>query len=146
MFLSSKDGIACDFCGTSYKNQFSYYSTRATKHEITNNLRTTPQDAQMNRDMCVKCYDELMQKVKANIGKHQQGKIKCDLSKTYKSGTFVYYIMLFDHISVNKELSEDNQVKIERNVMDLNIISGFDKLLEQTQVTRKRIEDQGVWT
>jgi len=146
MFLPTKDGIICDFCGTIYKNQFAYYSTRTTKFDLINNLRTVPKDAQMHKDMCTTCYDELLEKVKASLGKHRRGKIKCDLSKTYGSGTFTYYVMLFDKVTVDKELSEDSQVKVESTVMDLNIIKGFDKLLEKTQVTKKKIEEQGVWT
>ena len=146
MLLSSKDGITCDYCGTIYKDQFTYYSTKATEHELINNRRSTPRDANFHSDMCVACYEMLLKDVKNNLGKHRKDKIKCDLSNIYKSGTFVYYIMLFDKVDVGRSQNKDNEVKIQRNIMDLNIINGFDKLLERTQVIKKKIEKQGTWS
>ena len=146
MFLPSKDGIVCDYCATTYKEQFKYYSTRAIEYQLVQNRRSAPKDTQFYSDMCEACYDMLLEDVKKHIGKHRKDKIKCDLSNTYKSGTFVYYIMYFDLVSVNKELAEEDQVKVEKNVMDLNIINGFNELVKRTQVTRKKIETQGVWT
>lgn len=110
------------------------------------NRRCTPKDSGFFSDMCVNCYDMLLKDVEKHLGKHRNDKIKCDLSKAYKSGTFVYYIMYFDKISVDKEAGEGNETKVEKNVMDLNIINGMDKLLERTKVTRKKIETEGAWT
>ena len=84
--------------------------------------------------------------VEKNLGPHKRSKIKCDLSKTYGSGTFVYYIMYFDEVSVDKDAAEGKDIEIEKNVMDLNIIKGMDKLLERTKVIRKKIESQGAWS
>lgn len=146
MFLPSKDGIVCDYCATTYKNQFKYYSTRAIEYQMTMNRRSMPQDSQFFSDMCESCYEMLLKDVKKHLGKHRKDKIKCDLSNAYKSGTFVYYIMFFDLVDVDKDRGEDNEVKVEKNVMDLNIINGFHDLVKRTQVTRKKIESEGVWT
>jgi hypothetical protein len=146
MFLPTKDGIICDYCGTSYKDQFEYYSTKATEHQFIKNQRSAPRDSGFHSDMCVGCYEMLLKDVKKHIGKHRKDKIKCDLSNAYKSGTFVYYIMYFDKIKVNKQGGEGNEIDIEKNVMDLNIINGMDKLLERTQVIKKKIKSQGAWT
>lgn len=146
MFLHTKDGIICDYCGVTYKDQFKYYSTRAVEYQLVNNQRSAPRDSGFHSDMCPSCYDMLLKDVEKHIGKHRKDKIKCDLSNAYKSGTFIYYIMYFDLITVDKDAGKENEVKVEKNVMDLNIINGMDKLLERTQVIRKKIESQGNWS
>lgn len=143
MFLPSNDGIICDFCGTIYKDQFEYYSTRSVEYQMLQNIRSAPRDAGLNSDICISCYNILMEDVKNNLGIHHKDKIKCDLSKTWKSGTFVYYIIYFDKVVVNRNSEEENQVKVEKNVMDLNVINGMDKLIERTQVIKKKTEIQG---
>ena len=145
MFLPSKDGIICDYCATTYKDKFKYYSTRATEHQIVQNRRSSPKDSGFYSDMCKACYEMLLKDVEKHIGTHRKDKIKCDLSNAYKSGTFVYYVMLFDLVSVDKDGGEDG-VKVEKNIMDLNIINGFNDLVKRTQVTKKKIESQGAWT
>jgi hypothetical protein len=148
MLLPDKDGIACDFCGTSYKERFTYYSTNATKHKITrhnkNLVRSPPQKVDFDRDMCTVCYEQLLDQVKANIAPAKRNAIKCDLSKTFKTENFEYYVVLFDLVDVDKNGSQE--VGVERNVMDLNIIVGFDELLKKLEVTKKKIQDQGIWT
>ncbi len=146
MFLHTKDGIICDYCATTYKDQFKYYSTRAVEYQLIQNQRSAPKDSGFYSDMCESCYDMLLEDVKKHIGKHHKNKIKCDLSNTYKSGTFVYYIMYFDLVDVDKDRGEDNAISVNKNVMDLNIIKGFNDLVKRTQVTRKKIEAQGAWT
>lgn len=146
MFLPTKDGIICDYCGTTYTNQFKYYSTRAIEYSFVQNRRSAPKDSGFNSDMCIPCYAMLIKDVEKNLGPHKRSKIKCDLSKTYGSGTFVYYIMYFDEVSVDKDAAEGKDIEIEKNVMDLNIIKGMDKLLERTKVIRKKIESQGAWS
>jgi len=146
MFLPTKDGIICDYCGTTYKEQFGYYSTSAIEYTMVNSRRTPPRDSGFSSDMCISCYDLLLKDVKKHIGPHKRDKIKCDLSNTYKSGSFIYYIMYFDKVNVDKKALEDDQIKIESKVMDLNIINGMDKLLERTQVIKKKIESQGAWS
>lgn len=149
MLLPDKDGIACDFCATSYKEKFKYYSTSATKYQVVKRkdktlVKSPPQKVDFNQDMCEICYDGLIERVKANIGIAKHNAIKCDLSKTYKSENFEYYLILFDLINVDKGAPQE--VTIERSVMDLNIIVGFDELLEKLEVTKKKILEQGVWT
>jgi hypothetical protein len=146
MFLHTKDGIICDYCGTTYKDQFTYYSTRAIEYQLVQNRRSAPKDAGLNSDMCVSCYDMIIKDVEKNLGTVRKDKIKCDLSKTYKSGTFVYYIMYFDKVTVDKEAGEGKDIEIEKNVMDLNIIKGMDKLFERTRVIKEKIESQGAWS
>ena len=82
-----------------------------------------------------------MDTVRENLDAPKRNFIKCDLSKDYKNGTFDYHIIYFHKIDVDRE-SDPNRT-IERKVMDLNVINGFDKLLEQTKVISDRIKTQG---
>lgn len=145
MFLPEANGIICDHCGLIQKDKFKYYSTRSIKHRLVSGNRTAPVDGGLNSDMCSNCYDNILKKVKANLGPYRKNRIKCDLSKTYKAGSFEYYIIYFDLVNVDKELGE-NAVKVEKNVMDLNVINGFDQLLKEVQVTKKKVDQQGSWT
>lgn len=148
MLLPDKDGIACDFCGTTYKKEFSYYSTRAIKFVVASRnktiIKSPPQKVDFDRDMCEICYDEIIEQVKTNLGNAKRGQIKCDLSKTYKSNDFEYYLLLFDRVTVDEKAVD--HVSVEREVMDLNVIVGFDKLVGKLEVTKKKMQDQGVWT
>jgi len=141
MLLPDKDGIYCDFCGTSYRDKFSYYSTEATVVNLTNSVTVGQSTVDFNKDMCEACYDKLIGTVRENLDAPKRNFIKCDLSKDYKNGTFNYYIIYFHKIEVDREA--DPNRTIERKVMDLNVINGFDKLLEQTKVISDRIKTQG---
>jgi hypothetical protein len=143
MFLDSKDGISCDHCGTIYKDQFVYYSTRAIKYVFQGRHRSPPQNTDFNTDMCSSCYEKLLDQVRKFIGPNRKDKIKCDLSNTYKSSNFTYYLVYFDRIDVDKKRLEDDTVRADKDVMDLNIIKGFDELLKKTQVIRKKIMEGG---
>lgn len=120
MLLPSKDGVLCDFCKTSYKDIFSYYSINILEFKVNQNSRGIPNNPKLDRDMCCNCYDKLIENVKQFIGPYKPGHIKCDLSKNYKTGTFSYYIANFDKVSVNKSLQPP--VDIEKRVMDLNVL------------------------
>lgn len=142
MLLPDKTGIYCDFCGTSYRDKFLYYSTEAKSVSLVNSVAVGQQDISFNNDMCEFCYDKLISIVRENLDEPKRAHIKCDLSKDYKNGTFDYYIIYFHKIQVDRE-SEPNAT-IERMVMDINVINGFDKLLKQTEeVINNRTKNQG---
>jgi hypothetical protein len=144
MFLDTKDGIICDFCGTIYRDRFVYYSVNDSKRTIANNFLTSAQQGEMNADMCTHCYEKLLNDVRKYLGPVKKGKIKCDLSKQYKNGTFTYHWMVFDKVDIDK--SRADEVKIDKKVMDLTLIDAYNKLLEQVKVTREKIKKEGVWS
>ena len=141
MLLPDKDGIYCDFCGTSYRDKFVYYATEATVYNLVGSRTVGQNNVDFNKDMCESCYDRLLDTVRDNLGEPKRGFIKCDLSKTYKDGTFNYHIIYFNKVEVDRDAEPDK--KIERMYMDLNVINGFDKLLDHTKVINDRIRDQG---
>lgn len=146
MFLPSRDGIVCDFCGDTYKDEFIYYSVQTTEHIVKNNIKVSVQDARFDKDMCTNCFEEIKSTVMKHLGPHQKTKVKCDLSNAYKGGTFNYYVLIFDEIKVDKKAVEENQVSVNRKVIDLNVINGFDKLLKKTEVIKSKVKEQGVWS
>lgn len=144
MFLPTKNGIICDYCGMSYTDEFVYYSCRTIECQIINNIPTQAKNLNFNSDMCESCYKLLLDDVKKHIGNNKKNTIKCDLSNECKSGTFVYYIMYFDKVYVNKDANE--KVKVENNVMDLNIINGMDKLMGRVKTINEKAKMQGGWS
>lgn len=144
MLLKDRDGIVCDFCGLTYKNQFVYYALETLKNRVVNNMRVAQNNAGFERDMCEQCYADLLEDVQSNIGKFRRGHIKCDLSKTYKSGTFNYHIIYFHKVSVDKD--REPTMEVERRAMDLNVINRFDELVEKTEVIKKKTSNQGGWS
>ena len=141
MLLSDKDGIYCDFCGTSHRNKFAYYATEAVFVKLVNSMTVGQQDANFNKDMCESCYDKLIGTVRENLGEPRRNFVKCDLSDGYRNGTFDYHIIYFHKVEVDRD-AEPNKT-VDRKIMDLNVINGFEKLLDQTQVINDRIRDQG---
>ena len=107
-------------------------------------MRVARNKGNLPGDMCASCYDRIIDDVKANLGPIKKGKIKCDLSKQYKSGTFEYHFLLFDRVDIDKKRS--NEISIDKKVMDLTIIDAYNKLQNQAEVTKKKIEKEGVWS
>jgi len=142
MFLPTKDGIICDFCGISYYNAFTYYSVDGILAKVVNNMRLS-KTTKFSQDMCDSCYKKILDQVMSHVGSHRQAHIKCDLSSTYKTGTFDYWILNFDKVVVDK--NDDDSIQIERQVMDLNVIK-IDSLLKQIEEVKENHKQQGAWS
>jgi hypothetical protein len=144
MFLTSKDGIICDFCGIIYKNEFVYYGVTSTQIKLINNIRSTITKGRLDADMCSNCYDNLLIKVQNQLGIFKRGFIRCDLSGKYESGTFAYHMLLFDRINVDK--SKLDSVIVDKKVMDLSLLEPFDNFIKQVEVTRRKAREEGQWS
>ena len=140
MFLPTRDGILCDFCGISYKNNFTYYSVEAVELKIVNSMKISHKNNEFGKDMCQSCYERLIEDVAKFIGQTKHNHIKCDLSKNYKTGTFNYWIVNFDKIDVSKD-REDQPAIIDRQVMDINLL---DFKLLSDRINKVETKD-GVW-
>ena len=145
MFLPSNDGISCDFCGIILKNKFIYYSLRSTEYRIINNMKMLGKDPKFNKDMCDSCYDQTVADIMKHIGKYKPGHIKDDLSKDYFTGTFNYWYIILDKIEINKDLPSDNQVDIEKHVLDLNVVK-FKELKDRTEKVENTLKISGGWS
>jgi hypothetical protein len=144
MFLQTKDGIMCDLCGSTHKEVFEYYPTETYLVKVVNGMKVGRGDAKFSKDVCSTCYNGILDKVRANVGVFKHGHVKCDLSNTYKAGTFDYYEMFFDKVAVDRNANPSTVV--EKRVMDLNLITGFQELTQRAQVISNRVKQGEVWS
>lgn len=144
MLLPDRDGIACDFCANRYKKKFVYFSLKATEHRVVGNQRLIGTDPKFAKDMCVSCYDSLVEEVIQFIGPTKRGMIKDDLSKDYGTGDFLYWIVTFDKVEVDGDQPEGNQINVEKRVLDLNLVN-FRKFKKRTEKIEAKLKKTGAW-
>ena len=105
MQMSDRTGIACDYCGAQYKNDFTYYSWDFRLISVIKNQR--PQLNHIFRtkiasslDICTSCFDKLKEKVVHNYSSIMDNKSAltiCEISGIKMIGTYDYY-----HVAVTK--------------------------------------------
>lgn len=144
MLLNDKSGIICDFCGITYRDQFTYYSVTTILNKVINGMRVSRAPDKFNTDCCVGCYESMREKCMQFIGSFKHKTVKCDFSDQYLSGTFDYYVLNFDKVDVDKELAEDQQTSVEKQVLDFNLSEAeFLKLKNQVDaINRKYSKEQ----
>lgn len=145
MLLPSRDGIACDFCAHQYKEQFSYYSLRATQYKVVGTQRMPGTNPKFAKDMCQTCYGELCEEVSRFIGPYKRGAVKDDLSKKYGTGNFEYWVVVFDKVDVDKEQPEEHQVAVEKHVLDLNLVD-YEKFKQRAEKATEQMKKTGAWS
>ncbi len=119
MQLSTRDGIACDQCGTTHKHDFTYYSfdfrplamqggRRPSLDMIHSSLVT------FSADVCPACFEKVKVEVVKNYSKMMSAKRQsktndvCELTGQVLSGNCLYY-----HINVTKvEVKTSNQPSV----------------------------------
>lgn len=143
MFLDTGDGILCNFCGTTHKDQFAYYSVTARSIKVVNNMKVTESDTNFNKDMCQSCYDKVVRRIMDNIGPYKPQHIKDDFSSDYKSGTFDYWTIYLDRVNVDKNRAK--KIEVEKLVLDINLIN-YQELLDQTKKVEEKFQKDGAWS
>ncbi len=101
MQLSTRDGIACDYCGTTHKIDFDYYSFDMRSVEIHNNMRPSIESILMSDtvhsyDICPSCFQDFKKLIVSNNNSPKN--MMCDFS-----GEIVrewYYYVVVAKISV----------------------------------------------
>jgi len=99
MQLKDRDGIACDHCGTQYKNDFLYYSWDFRPVSVINGQRPPLNhifrtQTCFSLDICTACFEKFKQQIIANYreGMDKKGLFTiCELSGTKLTGTYNYY-------------------------------------------------------
>lgn len=106
MQLSTRDGIACDHCGTTYKSDFTYYSFDFRLIAVVENRRLSLDQIYASQivfslDICTACFDIISKTVVQNYGqnmnlnvKHrgkQSPSILCEMTGQHYQGTYNYY-------------------------------------------------------
>lgn len=144
MLLKEKNGIVCDFCGVIYKNQFVYFSIKTSITKVLNGMRISEKTAKFEKDCCEGCYNSMREQCLEHIGSFKHKTVKCDFSDQYLSGTFEYYTLYFDQVEVDKEQPEEQQVVVDKKVLDLNLSKPkFDELKIKTdKISSKYSEEQ----
>ncbi len=125
MQLKSREGIACDYCGTTYKTDFTYYSFDFRQLEGTQGQKPALQmifreNIVFSLDICQRCFAKFKDKVMKNYKplNHGQG-VCCDFTGNILKGNFIYYHC--DVTKVNVRLSEQPYVcvKCQRQYRDI---------------------------
>lgn len=142
MLISTKDGIACDICGTIYKNDFVYYA--ATESAISPGVmnRSTPKEY----DICTQCFNRFQDICKKYLGKFKPNAIKCDMCPKYMAGKFIYYKIIFDRVIVKLIGEGDNKkftTDVDKQVLDYNICENCHASMIQSQINKNK---QDEWT
>jgi hypothetical protein len=143
MFLSTKDGISCDHCGSVHRKKFTYYSLEWEKIVVDANKGTINKKMADSTDMCDQCYNIWMEKCNKNIGEYRKHAVKCDMCPKYMQGAFDYYRVLFTEVTVDSEQKKEGPLEVKKNAMDLNIGSGcrndiFKKVAEVKESTKQK--------
>ena len=73
MFLKSRDGIRCDFCGAVLKNKFQYYSYKCTRVDVDKDRAATGatqiENDILDFDVCDVCHKKHTDKL-IELGKN----------------------------------------------------------------------------
>lgn len=114
MQLTTKDGIACDHCGTTHRHDFTYYSFDFRLVSVEQNRRPpldeiTHSTIIFSLDICPSCYDKMTTEIVKNYqkAKHLRTSTMCELTGNIISGTSYNYY----HVNVIKVVvtaSKDN--------------------------------------
>jgi hypothetical protein len=146
MLLKTKDGICCDICGTTYKDQFIYYSFESSIVSVDSAVLRVVQGAKdLDVDVCEKCYTNAEDKVKQNIAKAiSPNTIKCDFCTAVLRGKFNYHRMLIHRVDVDRNVEKP---KVSRNYMDFNADDTcFGQFANMAMETRKAAKSKGDWS
>lgn len=102
MQLKERDGIACDYCGMKYRNDFIYYSFDFHHVYVNENIRPPinhilRSPVMLSLDVCTSCFDTFRTKIVNNYKNQMSPKrgggksLVCDWTGEILVGTFEYY-------------------------------------------------------
>lgn len=100
MQLSSKDGIACDFCGMTHKDDFEYNSIDAKA--VSNSFHLSQRlsaAVSSSFDCCMSCLDILSKKILETNRKPSTN--KCELSGGLLGRDFYYCVVTHVRVSIS---------------------------------------------
>ncbi len=121
MLLKTRDGIGCDICSSSYRNDFTYYSFDRLII-VVNGGFSSPPKAIDSCDICESCNTNIMDTCKANLGPIVPMQIKCDACPEYSKGeSFSYYRLMVTKVVVDKGKKEEGPSEVVPRYMDFNI-------------------------
>jgi len=125
MLLDDKQGIACDYCGTQHRKEFSYYSVEVRQGRSQGG-RTLPLDiirrapVQFEFDLCEDCEHSVAHTAVTNYRAVPVG-VVCDLTGVWLNGDFVYYYVDITGVSVKVTRSGNAEVTTRPRHLELTI-------------------------
>lgn len=149
MLLKTKDGVACDLCGTISRENFVYYSFESTPVMVdTGASMVLRQPKDLDIDVCEKCYADAEEMVRKNLAPAVvPNTVKCDMCTKTLSGKFQYHIILIHKVHVDKEQTKDGPFKVEMKFMDFNLDDNcFTNMANAAFATRQKLKTQGDWS
>lgn len=106
MQLKERDGIACDYCGMTYRHDFEYFSFDFHMVSVYNNIRP-PLNSMLRSnivfsvDICPTCFASISNRVIENYSKlmspnrRVNNLVQCDWTQEKLSGTYnLYYCVI----------------------------------------------------
>ena len=101
MQTNDRSGIACDYCGTSYCNDFVYYSFDFKYIAVSEGHRPSLEmihntNMVFSLDICTACFSDIGQKIISNYSNIMSAKRRtaphiCELTGEVFTGTYNYY-------------------------------------------------------
>ena len=111
MQLRSRDGIACDLCGTTFQTDFMYYSWTMRSISVHGDhippiVQRRSAQEMFSIDVCAICYSDLSKKIIVNNASIQSGKRRPfvgtldDIGGQIMKGTYSFYYCDISRVNV----------------------------------------------
>ncbi len=129
MQLQDHTGIACDYCGSTCQNDFTYYSFDFRCVSVIDNRRP-PINVVLNStivlslDICPLCYGKITTSVITNYKKvmspkrGQSQRLVCDITGQLLSGTYDYYYCVIVKVDVQLSGQPNVCIKCKKKTID----------------------------
>jgi hypothetical protein len=89
----------------------------------------------------------MIDQCRANIGKVQKGKIKCDQCPTYMTGKFSFIRAIFTKVEVDSDQQPEGPMNITKNCMDFNICDKCKStLFQKIDKIKSQVSEKGEWS
>lgn len=113
-------GIRCDITGEEMFDHFTYYSLNGQQiyvNEAKMLINPGPK-GMLDMDISPTAFNELWEKVKANVGNSKPNSVKCDLSNKHMRGEFKYWNI--EVVKVDVDIKEvETSEKMEASVVSV---------------------------
>lgn len=111
MKLPDNTGISCDICGTSYRNDFVYYSYDIRQVEVQGNRKPDLDTIfslplSLSLDICQSCFEKHKTLIISNYEKilspqrRTRIEVVCEISGAVFVGTYIYYYVVVTKVTV----------------------------------------------
>jgi len=148
MFLPTRDGIRCDICGSSHRNDFTYYSFDVNKVVADTAIGTVnPTIISESYDVCEECYNKFIDKCKKHIRDVKKNTVRCDFCPKYLSGKFEMRRIVVTKVTVDSAQKSEGPLDVESKHMDFNVCKEcWSEILQRINKTKETLKQKGDWS